>query len=135
MSLLRYEFLPVAERELAEAMTYYDAAKPGLGSAFGAEFLHAIHLLVDIPFAGKVARLPTKMAYREYLLRRFPYRIIYRVEADVILIVAVVYQGRRTRLLAKPRAGRAGDLCLSRVVGNCVLTLFIVAGNEYEFNT
>jgi hypothetical protein len=56
-----------------------------------------------------------KMAYREYLLHRFPYRIIYSIEAGLILIVAVVYQGRPTRLLAKPRAGRAGGLCLGCV--------------------
>lgn len=95
MSQLLFEFLPLAESELAEAMTYYDAAKPGLGTEFSAELLHAIHLLLDNPFAGKITRLPAKVAYREYLLRRFPYRIIYRIEDDVLLIVAIIYQGRR----------------------------------------
>lgn len=95
MSLSQFQFLPLAESELAEAMTHYEAAKEGLGTEFGAELLHAIYLLLDNPFAGKIAHLPATVAYREYLLRRFPYRMIYRIEGDVLLIVAIIYQGRR----------------------------------------
>ena len=95
MSLLRYEFLPQAESELAEAVSWYDAAEPGFGTEFIIELQQAIDLLLNNPFAGKIARLPAKIAYREWLLYRFPYRIIYSVERDGILIVAVVYQGRR----------------------------------------
>ncbi len=95
MSLLRYEFLPQAESELAEAVGWYDAAVVGLGTELVIELQGAIDLLLGNPFAGKVARLPAKVAYREWILSRFPYRIIYSVEEDGILIVAVVYQGRR----------------------------------------
>jgi plasmid stabilization system protein ParE len=95
VSLFRYEFLPKAEGELAEAITYYDAVKSGLGIELAVELERVIQLLLDNPFAGKVAQLPTKVAYREFLLHRFPYRVIYSVEEDCILIVAVLYQGRR----------------------------------------
>ena len=95
MSLFRYEFLPKAEGELAEAITHYDAAKSGLGIELAIELERVIQLLLDNPFAGKIAQLPTKVAHREFLLHRFPYRIIYSVEEDCILIVAVLYQGRR----------------------------------------
>ena len=95
MSLFRYEFLPKAEGELAEAITHYDAAQSGLGIELAIELERVIQLLLDNPFAGKVAQLPTKVAYREFLLHRFPYRVIYSVEEDCILIVAVLYQGRR----------------------------------------
>ena len=95
MSLFRYEFLPKAEGELAEAITHYDAAKSGLGIELAIELERVIQLLLDNPFAGKVAQLPAKVSYREFSLHRFPYRVIYSVEEDCILIVAVLYQGRR----------------------------------------
>lgn len=95
MSSLRYDFLPQAESELAEAITWYDAAESGLGIELAIELERVIQLLLDNPFAGKMAQLPTQVAYREILLHRFPYRIVYRVEQDCILIVACAYQGRR----------------------------------------
>jgi plasmid stabilization system protein ParE len=53
VSLLRYEFLPQAESELAEAVSWYDAAEPGFGTEFVIELQQAIDLLLNIPSRGR----------------------------------------------------------------------------------
>lgn len=86
-----YELLPAADVELAEAGAFYDARKTGLGVEFLEEVHRAIALIRTTPDLGKAQRRGT----RRLLVRRFPYSIVYRDEADRILIVAVAHQSRR----------------------------------------
>lgn len=81
-----------AERELIEgALFYAREANVELGLAFVAEFERALAVLCDFPHLGPVWRGTT----RRFLLRRFPYSIIYQVKPDEIRVIALAHQSRR----------------------------------------
>ena len=81
-----------AERELIEGALFYTReANAELGLAFVAEFEHALDVLCNFPHLGPVWRRTT----RRFLLRRFPYSIIYQVKPDEIRVIALAHQSRR----------------------------------------
>jgi plasmid stabilization system protein ParE len=80
-----------AESELNEASTYYARARPGLGDAFVTEVQHAVDALATSPFAGTAVEKDV----RWWLLRRFPYSVLYRVCDDHLRILAIAHQKRR----------------------------------------
>lgn len=84
-------FHDLAEEELNEAAAYYARARPGLGDAFLAEVQHAVEALVVTPLAGTVVA----PEIRWWLVKRFPYSILYRVTASHIRILAIAHQKRR----------------------------------------
>jgi len=83
---------PLALAELQEAAAFYSTkANADLGLAFVAEFERAAKLVLNHPGIGAVYR----GKYWRFVLRRFPYSIIYQVKADEIRVVAVPHQRRR----------------------------------------
>jgi toxin ParE1/3/4 len=81
-----------AERDLIEgALFYAREANAELGLAFIAEFERALGVLCNFPYLGPVWRGTT----RRFLLRRFPYSIIYQVKPDEIRVIALAHQSRR----------------------------------------
>ena|SRR5215204_5624455 len=85
--------LTPAEQELEEAADYYDAQRDGLGTEFLIDFRRALDLVVRWPDAwSRVAR--TKSA-RRIQLDRFPYRLIYQVLNNEILVIAIAHTKRR----------------------------------------
>lgn len=84
-------FHELAESELNEASAYYASARPGLGDAFVNEVQHAVAALATSPLAG----MAVEQDIRWWLLRRFPYSVLYRVCDDHIRILAIAHQKRR----------------------------------------
>jgi len=83
---------PPALAELQDAATFYTLkANVELGLAFVAEFERAANLVLDNPLLGAVFR----GGRRRYILRRFPYSIIYQVTAEELRILAVAHHRRR----------------------------------------
>lgn len=81
-----------AERDLIEgALFYAREANAELGLAFVVEFERALGVLCNFPHLGPVWRGTT----RRFLLRRFPYSIIYQVKPDEIRVIALAHQSRR----------------------------------------
>ena len=89
--MIGYRFLAPAEEEMTEASVFYDAASNGLGNDFLDDVQHAIDGLCEYPQAGE-AITPS---LRRMLLHRFPFSVIYSIETDVILIIAIAHHGRR----------------------------------------
>ncbi len=87
----RVSFHPLAEQELNEAASYYDAASPGLGATFLNEVEHAIKQMLEHPEASP----PVNRVVRRKLVRRFPYSVMYSVQTDTIRILAIANQKRR----------------------------------------
>jgi plasmid stabilization system protein ParE len=87
------EFLPEAEDELREGIRYYETEAPGVGVAFVAEVRRAVGWIVENPYAAAAVG----SGIRSKPLSHFPYNILYTVEPDLILIVAVAHQKRRPR--------------------------------------
>ena len=83
---------PPALAELHDAATFYKLkANAELGLAFVAEFERTANLVLENPLLGAVFR----STRRRYILRRFPYNIIYQVTADELQILAVAHNRRR----------------------------------------
>ena len=74
-----------ARQELTEAIAYYDAEGHGLGDSFLDEFLAAVGRIEEFPEAWQ----PLSRRARRCRLGRFPYGLIYRIDGDVALIIAV----------------------------------------------
>lgn len=87
---MNYEFHPEAERELYEAALRYESEVPELGRRFGDEVERVVQLLLDHPEMG--SRLDNDL--RHFVLRRFPFSVVYAVATDLVCIVAVAHGSR-----------------------------------------
>ena len=84
-------FSALARDELAEAKHHYNRQQPGLGEQFQHEARIAAKRILEHPLAWQFERAP----FRRFLLDRFPYKILYVVEDESILIIAVAHQHRQ----------------------------------------
>lgn len=93
-------FNRLAEQELAEAISYYEDQRPGLGTELLEEVRHAVALLGRHPEAAP----RVKGAIRRLVLPRFPYSILYRpVGPGLVRILAVAHHKRHPRYWAGRR--------------------------------
>lgn len=88
---MRYEFHPEARLEFRESTVFYDASRPGLGIAFTNEIESVLRRILEAP-----DRWPfIEEDVRRCLARRFPYGILYTIETDYVLIIAVMHCSRK----------------------------------------
>lgn len=88
---MNVELLAGAQIELDQAYAWYEGQQTGLGMQFLAEFDAAVNRIVAFPGAYR----PFGDGVRRCLVKRFPYGILYGVDADKIIIVAVAHLHRR----------------------------------------
>ena len=86
-----YEFLPEAEEEMNEAARFYEERSEGLGEDFLAEVEHTVASILAFPKGGPVV----SRNLRRRIMRRFPFGLLYAIEAEQIVIVAVSHLKRR----------------------------------------
>ncbi len=103
------QLLSEAERELEDAFWWYERQRGGLGLEFLLAFDAAVESLRRLPEGHELVALKTRKA----LLRRFPYLVLYAVEAERVLITAV-FHGRRDPRRWADRV-REGELDAARV--------------------
>ena len=84
------KFLPEADIDYREAIVWYEARSSQAASGFEAAFEVALRQITEAP--ERWTRCDEK--HRFYSLRRYPFSIIYRIETDLILIVAVAHVRR-----------------------------------------
>jgi len=82
--------LAAAEAELDDAINWYDAQAPGLGSAFLLESVKAFRLIEQHPAAWH----PMTAVIRRCRLARFPYGVIYTSDDQGILVIAIAHLHR-----------------------------------------
>jgi toxin ParE1/3/4 len=87
---MRYEFHPDAELELYEAALRYESEVPELGRRFGDEVERTVQLLLQHPELG--ARVDETL--RHFVLRKFPFSVVYAVTTDLIYILAIAHGSR-----------------------------------------
>jgi toxin ParE1/3/4 len=87
---VRWEFHPEALQEYQEATRYYAERDPQLALRFVEAVEDAIHRIVEMPSAWRVLDDDV----RRCRARGFPYGVLYSVETDVILVVAVMHGSR-----------------------------------------
>ena len=83
--------LPAAQVELDEAIHWCAQQVPGLGDSFLVEFLRTIQLIERHSHGWQ----PLSSQTRRCRLRRFPYGVIYSLDEQGVLIVAVAHLHRR----------------------------------------
>lgn len=83
---MSFRFHPEAERELREAVEYYEDIEAGLGYDLSVEVYSAIQRAVAYPRAWPVLDGEIRRA----LVRRFPYGVLYAQQEGTLIIVAVM---------------------------------------------
>lgn len=100
---MKLAIVPAALSELQDAAAFYTAtADVELGLAFVSEFERAARSLLENPRAGVVFRGTRS----RFLLRRFPYSIIYHLRLEELRIIAVAHQRCRPGYWAGRSLGR-----------------------------
>ena len=84
-------FLPEAEMEMLEAAKFYEAQASGLGTEYISEVEHAVKAIAESPTTWLII----EGELRRRLVRRFPFGILYRIEPDAIIIIAVSHLRRK----------------------------------------
>ena len=85
------EYLEEALEEAEAAAGWYAERSASAAAGFSEEIDTAESAIADFPDAWP----PFDHGTRRYLLRRYPFSVIYRIEARRILIVAVAHGHRR----------------------------------------
>lgn len=87
---MKFSFHPEAEIEFHQAIDYYEECESGLGYDFSIEVRSAIQNILDYPPAWPVL----EGEVRRCLVNRFPYGVLYSIEHDEILILAIMHLHR-----------------------------------------
>jgi hypothetical protein len=87
---VRLEFTAIAELELDEAVAYYNGQQFGLGEEFAIEVSRAGDRILAHPHAWQ----QLEDGARRCRLNRFPYGLVYVVEDELILVLAVMFLRR-----------------------------------------
>jgi toxin ParE1/3/4 len=87
-----YSLHPEVIQELREASSFYaEQSGPSLARAYLAEVDRLITLICQHPRMGS----PYRGGTRRFVMRRFPYALVYVVAADEVRVVAVAHHSRR----------------------------------------
>lgn len=93
---MRPRVLPEAEREILDAMLWYEDRQAGLGESFYQRVRQVILAVGRTPLrfplyeAAKLRR-----EFRRAPVDRFPYYVVFEARASETLVVAVVHASRR----------------------------------------
>ena len=88
--MIPFGFHPLAREELKTAARFYRDESPGLGKAFVAEVRATVAQIRTFPESGS----PDADDVRRVYLDRFPFTLVYRVNAGVLEVVAAAHQRR-----------------------------------------
>jgi toxin ParE1/3/4 len=99
---MNYEVViqPEAEKDLRDAFLWYEDKRKGLGHDFllqveaGMRFMERNPEIHHIEYRG----------IRKHLVKRFPYKVIYMVEHNKVIVIAVLH-GKRGLQVVKDRIG------------------------------
>jgi plasmid stabilization system protein ParE len=84
-------FSKYAKQELNDAVHYYELEYEGLGRRFKEEVKKAAIRISEYPQAWSVELGDI----RKCLLHKFPYKLLYSIEEDHILVIAIAHQHRK----------------------------------------
>ena len=87
---MRVIFTKLASQELEDAVRYYELEYSGLGRRFKEEVRKAALRIAAYPQAWSIECGEV----RKCLLHKFPYKLMYSVEGNHILVIAVAHQHR-----------------------------------------
>jgi plasmid stabilization system protein ParE len=86
---------PEVDADLREAKMWYERQRPGLGVEFLQIVRRAMSSLPDNPYRYSVR--DRRFQVRWFYARPFPYRIVYRVLQDTVVVYTVLHAARHER--------------------------------------
>lgn len=89
---MNVKFLSPARREPREAVKYYEKQRTGLGKDFRDEVQSTIERIIAFPLGWSLLNSEV----RRCQTKQFPYGIIYAIENDAIIIIAVAHLHRES---------------------------------------
>src|SRR5882724_6056763 len=90
-------FRRIAQRELSDAISWYEDRRPGLGANLQSEVEEFLDIIATSP-----ARFPAvRGAVRRAVLRRFPFSIHFIIEKDRIVVIAIFHAKRNPHVIEK----------------------------------
>lgn len=84
-------FAKEALAEFNEAQAYYALIDAELGEAFAESVRQGLRLVLAQPASGRIEFEDV----RRVILKRFPYKLLYIIEVDHLLVVAVAHRRRQ----------------------------------------
>jgi plasmid stabilization system protein ParE len=90
---VKIRFLELAQQELDSAVAWYNQQSEGVGQGFLDELDRAVRRTVKFPLSCP----EIEPGIRRRLMARFPYGLIYSIDGDTVVIVAVAHLHRRPR--------------------------------------
>jgi toxin ParE1/3/4 len=87
----RARFVAPAREEFLAEVAYYNQVQPGQGARFAAAVEEATARALAFPLAGS----PSHQDIRRVVLKKFPFSIAYRPDADGIVVFAIAHHSRR----------------------------------------
>ena len=88
---MKARFTLAAEFELDEAIAFYEKCGPGLGQELLREVANTVALIEEFPEAWP----SLSDQDRACRVKRFPYRLVYFIDEDGIVVLAVAHFKRR----------------------------------------
>ena len=85
------DYYPAASAELVDAAQFYEGKRAGLGHAFLDSVDKALAMLEEAPLLGP----SNEQGARRWLVHRFPYVILYRIESARLHVLAIAHTSRK----------------------------------------
>lgn len=90
---MNVRFLTVAQQEVDDAFRWFEDRSEGRGLEFLDELDRIVRLIRSFPFATS----DIEPDIRRSLLARFPYAVIYGIDGQTIIVIAVAHIHREPR--------------------------------------
>jgi hypothetical protein len=87
---VKIQFHPAAELEFAESALWYDRQISGLGKDFVKAVDDGLQKIISSPFTQPIIY----KSLRRFVIKRFPFIILYTITNDSVLVVAVFHTKR-----------------------------------------
>ncbi len=87
---MKFEILQIALNEIKDAKEWYETENEGLGIRFEDEVRGIMRQIVICP---KLAT-EIELGYYRRFVKVFPYKVIYKVDPDLVLVLAVGHNHR-----------------------------------------
>ena len=90
---MKIRFLKPAQSEVDDAVAWYDSQSCSLGTQFLDDLDRTVRRIAAYPLAS--AKIEEHL--RRGLLSRFPYGIIYGIDSETVIVIAVAHLHREPR--------------------------------------
>tara|TARA_Y100000031_G_C8055121_1_gene307993 strand:+ start:306 stop:593 length:288 start_codon:yes stop_codon:yes gene_type:complete len=88
---MKLQIAKLAQQEFHDAKQFYELEQAGLGTRFEKDIKIALQHIKQFGFAWPIERGEV----RRYILHRFPYKILYSIQEDTIIVLAFAHQHRK----------------------------------------